>query len=160
MGNEPFLKTYRDTYLQTTLPALQNIQAALIKAGLGRQVKVTIPLNADVYQTDSSGVPSAGNFRSDIRNLMISIITFLSNNGAPLTINIYPFLSLYADPNFPWTTPSSLPLVAVFLPQLLMALYLTPTSLMPTLTPSFGLLKKWFCVHAHNCWGGGMANGW
>ncbi|KAH7850880.1 hypothetical protein Vadar_004145 [Vaccinium darrowii] len=101
VGNEPFLKTYRDTYLQTTLPALQNIQAALIKAGLGRQVKVTIPLNADVYQTDSSGVPSAGNFRSDIRNLMISIITFLSNNGAPLTINIYPFLSLHADPNFP-----------------------------------------------------------
>lgn len=101
VGNEPFLKTYQDTYLQTTLPALQNIQAALIKAGLGRQVKVTIPLNADVYQTDSSGVPSAGNFRSDIRNLMISIITFLSNNGAPITINIYPFLSLYADPNFP-----------------------------------------------------------
>ncbi|KAE9448912.1 hypothetical protein C3L33_19224, partial [Rhododendron williamsianum] len=101
VGNEPFLKTYNDTFLQTTLPALQNIQAALIKAGLGRQVKVTTPLNADVYQTDSSGVPSAGNFRSDIHDLMISIITFLSDNGAPLTINIYPFLSLYADPNFP-----------------------------------------------------------
>lgn len=88
-------------FLNATLPALQNIQAALIKAGLGRQVKVTIPLNADVYQSDSSGVPSAGDFRSDIRDLMISIIKFLSENGAPLTINIYPFLSLYADPNFP-----------------------------------------------------------
>uniref|UniRef100_A0A2N9EES3 glucan endo-1,3-beta-D-glucosidase n=1 Tax=Fagus sylvatica TaxID=28930 RepID=A0A2N9EES3_FAGSY len=100
VGNEPFLKTYKDTFLQTTFPALKNIQAALIKAGLGRQVKVTVPLNADVYQTDNT-LPSGGNFRSDIHGLMISIIKFLSDNGCPLTINIYPFLSLYADPDFP-----------------------------------------------------------
>ncbi|KAJ4708873.1 putative Glucan endo-1,3-beta-glucosidase [Melia azedarach] len=100
VGNEPFLKTYKDMFLHTTFPALQNIQAAIIKAGLGRQVKVTIPLNADVYQSDS-GVPSGGDFRPDIHDLMISIVKFLSDNGAPLTINIYPFLSLYADPNFP-----------------------------------------------------------
>ncbi|KAJ7955364.1 Glucan endo-1,3-beta-glucosidase-like protein [Quillaja saponaria] len=100
VGNEPFLKTYGDSFLHTTFPALKNIQAALIKAGLGRQVKVTVPLNADVYESDS-GVPSGGNFRSDIHGLMISIIKFLSDNGAPLTINIYPFLSLYADPDFP-----------------------------------------------------------
>lgn len=100
MGNEPFLHSYKDTFIRTTFPALQNVQAALIKAGLGRQVKVTIPINADVYDT-SSGLPSGGNFRPDIHNLMISIIKFLSNNGAPLTINIYPFLSLQSDPNFP-----------------------------------------------------------
>lgn len=63
MGNEPFLKTYKDTFLQTTFPALKNVQAALIKAGLGRQVKVTVPLNADVYES-STDVPSGGNFRS------------------------------------------------------------------------------------------------
>lgn len=100
VGNEPFLKTYKDKFLQTTLPALQNIQAALIKAGLGKQVKITVPLNADVYDTPS-GLPSGGDFRPDIHSLMISIIKFLSNNGGPLTINIYPFLSLQADPNFP-----------------------------------------------------------
>ncbi|GMN42707.1 hypothetical protein TIFTF001_011921 [Ficus carica] len=100
VGNEPFLKTYKDKYLQTTLPALQNIQAALIKAGLGKQVKITVPLNADVYETDT-GVPSGGNFRSDIHDLMISIVKFLSINGAPLSINIYPFLSLQSDPHFP-----------------------------------------------------------
>ncbi|KAF8025944.1 hypothetical protein BT93_F2697 [Corymbia citriodora subsp. variegata] len=100
VGNEPFLKDYKDKFVKTTFPALQNIQAALIKAGLGRQVKATVPLNGDVYQTDS-GLPSGGDFRPDIRTLMISIIKFLSNNGAPLTINIYPFLSLDADPNFP-----------------------------------------------------------
>ncbi|KAJ9168123.1 hypothetical protein P3X46_019685 [Hevea brasiliensis] len=100
VGNEPFLKTYKDMYLQTTFPALKNIQAALIKAGLAKKVKVTVPLNADVYQSDS-GLPSGGNFRSDIHDLMISMIKFLSDNDSPLTINIYPFLSLNADPNFP-----------------------------------------------------------
>ncbi|KAK4414931.1 Glucan endo-1,3-beta-glucosidase 5 [Sesamum alatum] len=100
VGNEPFLKTYNDRFTQITFPALQNIQAALIKAGLGRDVKATVPLNADVYQSDS-GVPSGGNFRPDIHDLMVSIVKFLNDNGAPLTINIYPFLSLYADPHFP-----------------------------------------------------------
>ncbi|VFQ92523.1 unnamed protein product [Cuscuta campestris] len=100
VGNEPFLKTYKDKFVQTTFPALKNIQAALIKAGLGRQVKVTVPLNADVYDT-STGVPSGGHFRPEIQPLMLSIVKFLSDNGGHITINIYPFLSLYADPHFP-----------------------------------------------------------
>ncbi|KAH7683644.1 Glycoside hydrolase family 17 protein [Dioscorea alata] len=100
VGNEPFLTTYKGMYQQTTFPALQNVQAALIKAGLSRQVKVTVPLNADVYQT-ATGLPSGGDFRSDIHDVMLSIVSFLQDNAAPLTINIYPFLSLYADPHFP-----------------------------------------------------------
>ncbi|CAI9783416.1 unnamed protein product [Fraxinus pennsylvanica] len=100
VGNEPFLKTYNNQFTRTAFPALQNVQAALIKAGLGRDVKATIPLNADVYETDA-GVPSGGDFRADIRDLMISIVKFLDNNGAPFTVNIYPFLSLYADSHFP-----------------------------------------------------------
>lgn len=100
VGNEPFLQTYNGSFLQTTFPALQNIQAALIKAGLSSQVKVTVPLNADVYQSPS-GKPSDGDFRDDIRQPMLSIVKFLSDNGAPFTINIYPFISLYSDANFP-----------------------------------------------------------
>ncbi|KAG1364167.1 glucan endo-1,3-beta-glucosidase 6 [Cocos nucifera] len=100
VGNEPFLQTYNGSFLQTTLPALQNIQSALTKAGLSNQVKVTIPLNADVYES-SSGKPSDGNFRTDIHDLMVSIVQFLSDNAAPFTVNIYPFISLYNDPNFP-----------------------------------------------------------
>ncbi|KAK9285246.1 hypothetical protein L1049_024435 [Liquidambar formosana] len=65
VGNEPFLSTYNGSFLGTTFPALQNIQSALIKAGLSSQVKVTIPLNADVYET-STDLPSGGDFRSDI----------------------------------------------------------------------------------------------
>ncbi|KAL6533729.1 hypothetical protein OROHE_013562 [Orobanche hederae] len=100
VGNEPFLSTYNGTFESTTYPALQNIQAALIKAGLGNRVKVTVPLNADVYQS-STQLPSSGDFRPDIRDLMVQIISFLSQNGGPFTVNIYPFISLYNDPSFP-----------------------------------------------------------
>ncbi|CAN7070230.1 hypothetical protein Bca4012_086894 [Brassica carinata] len=100
VGNEPFLKAFNGTFEGITLPALQNIQSALIKAGLASQVKVTVPLNADVYES-ASNLPSDGDFRAEIRDLMISIIKFLSDNQAPFTINIYPFISLYNDPHFP-----------------------------------------------------------
>ncbi|KAL2489863.1 Glucan endo-1 [Forsythia ovata] len=100
VGNEPFLSTYNGTFLATTFPALKNIQAALIKAGLSNRVKVTVPLNADVYQS-STAQPSTGDFRPDINDLMVEITNFLSLNGAPFTVNIYPFISLYNDANFP-----------------------------------------------------------
>ncbi|WJX16355.1 glucan endo-1,3-beta-D-glucosidase [Trifolium repens] len=100
VGNEPFLSTYNGTFESTTLPALQNIQSALIKAGLGNSVKVTVPSNADVYESLSTN-PSDGDFRANIRDLMIQIVKFLSQNNAPFTVNIYPFISLYLDPNFP-----------------------------------------------------------
>ncbi|KAF8035082.1 hypothetical protein BT93_C1188 [Corymbia citriodora subsp. variegata] len=100
VGNEPFLSTYNGTYLTTTLPALQNVQAAVVKAGLSAQVKVTIPLNADVLES-STNLPSDGDFRSDIHDLMLEIVKSLSDNGAPFTINFYPFISLYNDPSFP-----------------------------------------------------------
>lgn len=100
VGNEPFLQTYNGSFLKTTFPALENIQSALIKAGLSNQVKVTVPLNADVYSS-STGFPSGGDFRSDIHDYMIQIVKFLSDNNAPFTVNIYPFISLYIDSNFP-----------------------------------------------------------
>lgn len=100
VGNEPFLSTLNGSFLQTTLPALQNTQAALVAAGLSNQIKATIPLNADVYES-STGKPSDGDFRSNIHDLMLSIVKFLSDNGSPFTVNIYPFISLHDDPNFP-----------------------------------------------------------
>ncbi|KAL0875540.1 hypothetical protein Bca101_025245 [Brassica carinata] len=100
VGNEPFLSTYNGSYLNTTFPAMRNIQIALIKAGLQNQVKVTCPLNADVYDS-STTLPSGGDFRADIRDLMITIVKFLVENGGPFTVNIYPFISLYNDANFP-----------------------------------------------------------
>jgi hypothetical protein len=40
-------------------------------------------------------VPSAGDFRADLRDITIEIIQFLYTNDAPFTVNSYPFLSLY-----------------------------------------------------------------
>ncbi|KAL9232982.1 hypothetical protein vseg_008030 [Gypsophila vaccaria] len=102
VGNEPFLKSYNGTFQNITFPALKNIQTALNEAGLGNTVKATVPLNADVYESPASNpVPSAGVFRSDIADLMVQIVEFLSQNNAPFSVNIYPFLSLYGNPNFP-----------------------------------------------------------
>lgn len=103
VGNEPFLKSYNNSFLNITLPALQNIQNALNEAGVGDSIKATVPLNADVYESPANNaVPSAGRFRVDISNLMTQVVQFLKKNGAPFTVNIYPFLSLYGNDNFPF----------------------------------------------------------
>ncbi|XP_068634321.1 glucan endo-1,3-beta-glucosidase 8-like [Aristolochia californica] len=102
VGNEPFLASYNNSFLNTTFPALQNIQNAINEAGHGDTIKATVPLNADVYNSpEANSVPSAGRWRSDISDLMTSIVQFLDKNNAPFTVNIYPFLSLFADDNFP-----------------------------------------------------------
>ena len=48
IGNEPFLSAYNASYLNNTFLALQNINKVLIKEGLAYQIKVTVPLNADI----------------------------------------------------------------------------------------------------------------
>jgi tRNA (guanine37-N1)-methyltransferase len=96
VGNEPFLKAYKGTYLNKTLPALKNIQTSLNNAGLGSQIKVTVPFDADFYYSpDSNPVPSAGDFRPEIRDITIEIIEFLYSNNSTFTVIIYPFHSLY-----------------------------------------------------------------
>ncbi|XP_047326184.1 glucan endo-1,3-beta-glucosidase 5 [Impatiens glandulifera] len=103
VGNEPFLKTYNGTYQHLTLPALRNIQEALNQAGLSSKVKATVPFNADIYfSPESNQVPSAGDFRPEIKDITIEIIQYLYSNKAPFTVNIYPFLSLYGNSYFPF----------------------------------------------------------
>uniref|UniRef100_A0A7N0T5V5 glucan endo-1,3-beta-D-glucosidase n=1 Tax=Kalanchoe fedtschenkoi TaxID=63787 RepID=A0A7N0T5V5_KALFE len=102
VGNEPFLTSYNNSFLNNTLPALQNIQNALNEAGHGDTIKATVPLNADVYLSPADNpVPSAGRFRTDINDLMTQMVQFLNQNNAPFTVNIYPFLSLYGNDDFP-----------------------------------------------------------
>ncbi|KAI7750809.1 hypothetical protein M8C21_019715 [Ambrosia artemisiifolia] len=102
VGNEPFLKAYNATYLKITLPALKNVQNALDRVGLGSEIKATVPLNADIYESpESNPVPSAGDFRLEIKDATIEIVEFLYSNDAPFTVNIYPFLSLYGNRYFP-----------------------------------------------------------
>uniref|UniRef100_A0A6N2MUD3 Glucan endo-1,3-beta-D-glucosidase n=1 Tax=Salix viminalis TaxID=40686 RepID=A0A6N2MUD3_SALVM len=70
VGNEPFLTSYNGSFLNTTFPALRNIQNALNDAGVGDSIKATVPLNADVYSSPTDqAYPSSGRFRSDINDL-------------------------------------------------------------------------------------------
>ncbi|KAJ7570129.1 hypothetical protein O6H91_01G107500 [Diphasiastrum complanatum] len=46
-------------------------------------------------------LPSAGMFRDDIQPQMKELLSLLDKNQAPFTINIYPYLSLQQNPNFP-----------------------------------------------------------
>lgn len=100
VGNEPFLKSYNGSFLKSTFPAMKNIQKAIEKAGLGDKIKVSVPLNADVYDSPSNK-PSDGDFRGDIHDLMLDIVRFLNEKDSPFMVNIYPFLSLYQSSDFP-----------------------------------------------------------
>lgn len=102
VGNEPFLKDYKDRFTNVTLPALKNIQRALDEAGLGGEIKATVPINADIYYSPwYNPAPSGGKWRDDVAGVMSDIVRYYNETGAPFTVNIYPFFSLYIDPNFP-----------------------------------------------------------
>nr|DAD23816.1 TPA_asm: hypothetical protein HUJ06_025279 [Nelumbo nucifera] len=80
------------------MPALLNIQQSLVKANLASFVKLVVPCNADAYE---SSLPSQGTFRPELTQIMTQLVSFLSANGSPFVVNIYPFLSLYDDKDFP-----------------------------------------------------------
>ncbi|XP_022132539.1 glucan endo-1,3-beta-glucosidase 5-like isoform X2 [Momordica charantia] len=101
VGNEPFLAAYKGDYVNITFPAMQNVQKALDAAGHGDKVKVTTPLNGDVYQSFSN-LPSDGKFRADIYDSMKQIVKFLDEHKSPFMVNIYPFINLYQNPGFPF----------------------------------------------------------
>lgn len=99
VGNEPFLNGYNGMYVGVTLPALQNIQAALAAAGLGATVKAVVPCNADILGDQT--LPSQQTFRPDLVALMLQIVTALNSTGSPFVVNLYPFLSLVLTQDFP-----------------------------------------------------------
>ncbi|EPS65725.1 hypothetical protein M569_09051, partial [Genlisea aurea] len=98
VGNEPFLSSYSGQFESYVMPALINLQQSLSKANLVGIVKLVVPCNADAYL---SSVPSEGAFRPDLTDLMAQLVTFLNSNASPFVVNIYPFLSLYGNPDFP-----------------------------------------------------------
>lgn len=98
VGNEPFLKSYNGQFQNLVMPAVLNLQQSLVKAKLASSIKLVVPCNADVYE---SSIPSQGIFRPDLTQIMTQLVQFLNTNGSPFIVNIYPFLSLYDDTDFP-----------------------------------------------------------
>ncbi|KAL6225331.1 hypothetical protein ACLB2K_004181 [Fragaria x ananassa] len=102
VGNEPFLSSYNGSYVKTTYPAMKNIQKALYDSSqeVGSKIKVTTPFNADVYHSRSDK-PTDGEFRQNIRDSMVQILGLLKQAKSPFLVNIYPFLSLSQNTDFP-----------------------------------------------------------
>lgn len=98
VGNEPFLTSYAGQFQSYVMPAITNLQQSLAKANLAGNVKLVVPCNADAYE---SSLPSQGAFRPELTQIMTDLVTFLNSNGSPFIVNIYPFLSLYGNSDFP-----------------------------------------------------------
>jgi hypothetical protein len=99
VGNEPFLTSYQGQFQSYVIPAVSNIHQSIVKTNLAKYIKLVVPCNADAYQSGS--VPSQGIFRPDLVQIMTQLAAFLSSTGAPFVVNIYPFLSLYQNSDFP-----------------------------------------------------------
>ncbi|KAF8391709.1 hypothetical protein HHK36_024018 [Tetracentron sinense] len=98
VGNEPFLSSYSGQFESYVLPALLNLLQSLAKANLAGFVKLVVPCNADAYE---SSLPSQGAFRPELTQIMTQLVSFLNSNGSPFVVNIYPFLSLNGNSDFP-----------------------------------------------------------
>ncbi|OAY41143.1 glucan endo-1,3-beta-glucosidase 5 [Manihot esculenta] len=98
VGNEPFLTSYSGQFQSYVIPALLNLQQSLAKANLAGYVKLVVPCNADAYE---SSLPSQGTYRPELTEIITQLLSFLSSNGSPFVVNIYPFLSLYGSTDFP-----------------------------------------------------------
>ncbi|XP_044978365.1 glucan endo-1,3-beta-glucosidase GIII-like [Hordeum vulgare subsp. vulgare] len=79
---------------KTILPAMKNMQKALVDAGLSGGVKVSTSVRFDVV-TDTFP-PSNGVF-ADL-DYMGPILDFLASTGAPLLANVYPYFAYKGDP--------------------------------------------------------------
>ncbi|VFQ60694.1 unnamed protein product [Cuscuta campestris] len=99
VGNEPFLASYSGQYQSDVLPAMTNIQQSLVKRNLAGTIKLVVPCNADAYESPS--LPSQGAFRPELTQIMTQLVSFLNSIGSPFIVNIYPFLSLYGNSDFP-----------------------------------------------------------
>ncbi|CBI17186.3 unnamed protein product, partial [Vitis vinifera] len=84
-----------NVFAQYVLPAMQNIQSALVAAGLG-QIKVSTASSAELL--GSSYPPSQGAFSDGASSFIDPIIGFLVNNNSTFLANVYPYFAHIGDP--------------------------------------------------------------
>ncbi|XP_030476740.2 probable glucan endo-1,3-beta-glucosidase BG4 [Syzygium oleosum] len=104
---QPYMSGVKITYLsagnevvpgnlaQFVLPAMQNLQSVVNGYGYSG-MRITTVVAASTLGT--SYPPSSSTFADAARADMVGIIKFLSSNGSPLMINVYPYFAYASDP--------------------------------------------------------------
>ncbi|MCO5566508.1 hypothetical protein L7F22_020185 [Adiantum nelumboides] len=91
VGNE--VLTQATQFSQYLYPAILNVYNALKAASLDTSIRVSTAHAMDVIDSTHSFPPSAGTFVGAIQADMNSILTFLSQTGAPFLGNVFPFFA-------------------------------------------------------------------
>ncbi|KAI5080787.1 hypothetical protein GOP47_0003970 [Adiantum capillus-veneris] len=91
VGNE--VLTQATQFSQYLFPAIQNVHNALKEASLDTQILVSTTHAMDVIDSAHSFPPSAGAFAGAIQADMDSILSFLSQTGAPFLATVFPFFA-------------------------------------------------------------------
>ncbi|KAL7111061.1 hypothetical protein ACP275_05G064400 [Erythranthe tilingii] len=95
LGNE--VLTLNDSALSADLlPAMEGIHSALVSLNLDKQVTVTTSHNLAILEV--SYPPSAGAFRSDLKQKLACILDFHCKVGSPFSINAYPYFAYKSNP--------------------------------------------------------------
>ncbi|GLT78497.1 hypothetical protein SLA2020_500300 [Shorea laevis] len=80
---------------ENVLPAMKNLQQAVVEAKLSDYIQVSTVVNTGVL--GSSYPPSTGVFADNVAGIMSDIVKYLHDNNAPLLINIYPYFAYISD---------------------------------------------------------------
>ncbi|MCD7464164.1 hypothetical protein HAX54_052224 [Datura stramonium] len=91
VGNEPFSRKYKNRTFDNVVYYLGESRKALDRFNLS-QVKTTTAHFTDILTNVTK--PSEGDFREDIKELMIDLLKFLQETNSPLVINIFPIYIL------------------------------------------------------------------
>eukprot|EP00249_Psilotum_nudum_P005604 c19055_g2_i2 orf=590-1363(+) len=96
VGNEIF-GSNNTQLMSQLLPAMQNLQSAIVSLGLDGKISISTPHSLAVLST--SFPPSAGAFIPDLVNPYIKpLLEFLSETNSPFMINAYPFFAYKSNP--------------------------------------------------------------
>ncbi|MFT5780163.1 MAG: hypothetical protein ACI837_003124, partial [Crocinitomicaceae bacterium] len=97
VGNEPLGAWWKGAFTNLVVPAIQNLNAALIAAKI--PTPLTVPFNYAIM--DVSYPVSSGALKSANTAIVSSVCDVIKSSGAVFMINIYPFLNTTPDIGIP-----------------------------------------------------------